>query len=114
MREVVPRRWLSTACLPSLLLSLAAMLAQGGDLWPHHVGDRASWTGQRARRELSISVSANPGAPRSGPPTVQRQSVVLRVRAINYLAASKAVNVTSGTQTHDFVLRRDFNRLQSS
>jgi TonB-linked SusC/RagA family outer membrane protein len=39
------------------------------------------------------------------------QSVVLRVRAISFIAESRPVRVTAGTQTVNFSLKQDINRL---
>src|SRR3954469_3913032 len=39
------------------------------------------------------------------------QSVVLRVRAISFIAESRPVRITAGTQTVNFSLKQDVNRL---
>ncbi len=43
---------------------------------------------------------------------VRGQTVALKVRAIGHLAQTKDVVLRAGTQTNDFELRRDINRLQ--
>lgn len=43
---------------------------------------------------------------------VSGQAVVLRVRRIGHLAASRPITVTAGSQTVDFALKQDINRLQ--
>ncbi len=39
------------------------------------------------------------------------QQVVLRARAIGYVPVVKTITVSAGSQTHDFVLKQDVNRL---
>ena len=64
--------------------------------------------------ELAISVGTNeegrytitiPGARARG------QQAVLRARAIGYVPAVKTITVSAGSQTHDFQLKQDVNRL---
>ncbi len=42
---------------------------------------------------------------------VQGQAVNLRVRAVGYQPGVVAIRITAGTQTHDFSLKKDINRL---
>ncbi|MDQ3673623.1 MAG: SusC/RagA family TonB-linked outer membrane protein [Gemmatimonadota bacterium] len=43
---------------------------------------------------------------------VSGQPVILRVRRIGHLAASRPITLTAGSQTVDFALKQDINRLQ--
>lgn len=64
--------------------------------------------------EMSLSVVANTEGRYSiivPAGRVRGQSVRLRVRAIGYSPASSIVAITPGSQTRDFVLRKDVNRL---
>ena len=63
---------------------------------------------------LTVSVGSNedgrytitiPGARARG------QQVVLRARAIGYVPVTKTITVSAGSQTHDFQLKQDVNRL---
>ena len=65
--------------------------------------------------ELNISVAANEQGRYSiviPAERVRGQTIVLRVRAIGHLAQTKELNLRAGTQTNDFELKRDINRLQ--
>src|SRR5689334_17957281 len=44
---------------------------------------------------------------------VTGQSVPLRARSIGYIAQAKQITITVGTQTRDFVLTKDINRLEA-
>ncbi len=65
--------------------------------------------------ELNVSVATNaqgrynivvPGE------RVRNQTIVLRIRAIGHLAQTRELVLRAGTQTNDFELKRDINRLQ--
>ncbi|HET9453075.1 MAG TPA: SusC/RagA family TonB-linked outer membrane protein, partial [Gemmatimonadaceae bacterium] len=43
---------------------------------------------------------------------VRGQTVMLRVRAIGFASQAKQITITPGQQSHDFVMKRDINRLQ--
>jgi TonB-dependent SusC/RagA subfamily outer membrane receptor len=45
------------------------------------------------------------------PARASGQTVVLRVRRIGYVAAQRQITLTPGTQTQDFALKQDLNRL---
>jgi TonB-linked SusC/RagA family outer membrane protein len=65
--------------------------------------------------ELNISVGTNTDGKYSiviPAERVRGQNVVLRVRAIGHLAKTRPVTIRGGTQTIDFELSRDINRLQ--
>lgn len=64
--------------------------------------------------ELAVSVRTNSdGTYNISIPAarVQGQTVVLRVRAIGFLQGVQSIRVTAGTQTHNFELKKDINRL---
>jgi TonB-linked SusC/RagA family outer membrane protein len=64
---------------------------------------------------MSVSATANAEGRYSitiPPSRVAGQSAVLRARAIGFAPETRTIIVTAGSQTHDFVLRRDVNRLE--
>ena len=66
-------------------------------------------------QELNISVGANAQGRYTITIPAERtrgQTVTLRIRAIGHLAQTRQINIRAGTQTNDFELQRDINRLQ--
>jgi TonB-linked SusC/RagA family outer membrane protein len=64
--------------------------------------------------ELTISVPTNAQGVYTinlAAARVQGQAVNLRVRAVGYQPGVTAIRLTAGTQTHDFSLKKDINRL---
>jgi len=64
--------------------------------------------------ELAVSVRTNAQGQYSitiPAARVQGQAVALRVRAIGYQQGVLGIRVTAGSQTHDFELKKDINRL---
>ena len=65
--------------------------------------------------ELNISVATNEAGRYTitiPPERVRGQSVVLRVRSIGFTPDSRPVTINAGSQTFDFTLKPDVNRLQ--
>lgn len=65
--------------------------------------------------ELNLSVGSNEAGRYTiaiAPERVRGQTVVLRVRSIGFLPESRQMTLTAGTQTADFTLKPDINRLQ--
>lgn len=67
--------------------------------------------------EMNLSVGADAEGnyrlviPAARVAAVANQSVVLRVRAIGFIAESRPIRLTGGTQTVNFALKQDVNRL---
>src|SRR5215467_12695577 len=95
--------------------------AQGGSQAATLAGRISSESGQPLENanvlinEMRISVATNAQGRYSiviAAERVRGQAVVLRVRAIGHLAQTKEVLVRGGSQTFDFELQKDINRLQ--
>src|SRR5579885_2600997 len=61
--------------------------------------------GTDAQGNYSITIPAARSA------ALANQQLVIRVRAIGYIAESKPIRVTAGSQTVNFALKQDVNRL---
>lgn len=109
-------RWITTAVL-ALLFSVPALAnAQGATI----TGKVMSDGGQPlyGANVLIDALQVSVGTTADGVYTitipggrVQGQSVVLRVRAIGYVPQAKNITVSAGTQTINFELKTDVNRL---
>ena len=65
--------------------------------------------------EMNLSVVTDSGGRYSltiPPARVSGQTAILRVRRIGHLAGQRTITISAGTQTQDFILRPDINRLQ--
>ncbi len=111
-----PTRVITRALLGVLLAASVSEAQQGAVL----TGKITNETGQALSQaqvyiaELTISVPTNaqgvysitiPAARATG------QTAQLRVRAIGYAPAAKPIQLNLGSQSHDFTLKRDINRL---
>jgi len=116
MRMSSRLRWLLTAVLALLLGAPSAARAQGATITGTVTdeGGRPLEGAQVMIDALNISVGTNAqgqytiaiaGARVSG------QQVMLRVRAIGYAPQGLSVTVSAGSQTRDFKLKQDINRL---
>lgn len=64
--------------------------------------------------EMNISVQTDSGGRYNiliPAERVRGQGVILRVRRIGFIAGERPILITAGTQTHDFSIRQDINRL---
>jgi TonB-linked SusC/RagA family outer membrane protein len=121
MKSICSSRWLAflvaIVTLTLVRASSAHAQAQAATL----TGRIASESGQPLENanafitELNISVPTNPAGRYNiviPAERVRGQTVVLRIRAIGHLAQTKEIVLRGGTQTNDFELKRDINRLQ--
>jgi TonB-linked SusC/RagA family outer membrane protein len=109
--------FLLTAVTALALWRAPAALAQGATLTGRVMSESGQpvETGNAFITEMNISVTTNPQGRYTiviPAERVRGQSVVLRVRAIGHLAQTREVILRAGTQTNDFELKRDINRLQ--
>ncbi|MDQ8154192.1 MAG: SusC/RagA family TonB-linked outer membrane protein [Gemmatimonadota bacterium] len=109
-------RWMTTAVLALLLGASASASAQNATITGKILSDGGQplYGANVVIDALTISVGTNaqgvysiviPGA------RVRGQAVVMRVRAIGYQPIVKNLTLTAGTQTHNFDLKIDVNRL---
>src|SRR5215510_14046252 len=119
MKSIGSSRWLAffVAVVTLTLVRVSSAHAQAATL----TGRIASESGQPLENanafitELNISVPSNPqGRYNIVIPAerVRGQTIVLRIRAIGHLAQTKELVLRAGTQTNDFEMKRDINRLQ--
>ena len=109
--------FLLTAAVTLVVMSAPAAFAQSAIFTGRIVSESGQpiENGNAFITEMNISVGTNAQGRYSITIPAERvrgQTVVLRVRAIGHLAQTKEVILRAGTQTNDFELKRDINRLQ--
>src|SRR5687768_6839419 len=118
MRSVLrPRSTLRQfAIAAALALSAGSLLAQGAVITGRVTSD-AGIALQGANvfiTELNLSVGTNEAGQYTltiPPARVSGQAVQLRVRSVGFLPQNRPITVSAGTQTFNFSLRTDVNRL---